>query len=182
MALRHRWWTTRLVFEARVSHSDRRGCFLGHRSVSSDKGLETRGRGRKRGLLGWSKRQRGKRSKRGRTAALSRSVGNVRSAWNRGKTVAIGVAGRTASALVPSRNGGFGRAQEILSTLREASGEANSLPCLLFSLTAALRQNSKPAVFEIYLERFGRVRFVQYDLVHQFLPFRLTTEAGWITN
>lgn len=51
------------------------------------------------------------------------------------KSAVIGVVERIASALLSSRNGGFGRAQEILSTLRER--RPVSVP--LFSLTAALR-------------------------------------------
>lgn len=55
------WWTTRLVFEAHISHSDRRDCFLGHRSVSNGEGSRNEGQGTRKGTDGeverWSERK-----------------------------------------------------------------------------------------------------------------------------
>lgn len=55
------WRTTRLVFEAHISHSDRRDCFLGHRSVSNGEGSRNEGQGTGKGTDGeverWSERK-----------------------------------------------------------------------------------------------------------------------------
>lgn len=82
-----------------------------------------RGKARERGRMGrWRGGVRGNETRR-----CARSVPREME-----KSVVIGVVERIASALLSSRNGGFGRAQEILSTLRERRP-------VLFSLTAALR-------------------------------------------
>lgn len=62
------------------------------------------------------------------------------------RTAMIGVGQRIGSSLASSRNGGFGRAQEILSTLRERQ-PASSLA--FFSLLLLHCGNSKRTVFEI---------------------------------
>lgn len=60
------------------------------------------------------------------------------------KSVVIGVVERIASALLSSRNGGFGRAQEILSTLRERRPVS-----MFFSLLLLHCGILKRTVFEI---------------------------------
>lgn len=60
------------------------------------------------------------------------------------KSAVIGVVERIASALLSSRNGGFGRAQEILSTLRERRPVS-----MFFSLLLLHCGILKRTVFEI---------------------------------
>lgn len=130
---------TRLVFEARISHSNRCDCFLGHRSVSGDVGSETRNG--VRGAVKHGRSEGGSGVRRGRNTSLHSSVPRETE-----ETAVIGVAERTASSLASSRNGGFGRAGNSFDIARVATARSLAFSSLFLLLHCG---NTKRTVFEI---------------------------------